>query len=410
MKKLFSVLLALLMVFALFACNKPAAEEDSAAPSAPAETSTAPSAPAETSTAPSAEESTAPEMVDITKNADEVGFFESGVDPQSRDTYEIVHMYPFTLLLYELMTQCFELYAERLNCHITPSTSEADYDKFIQNIEIFAAEGNTDGFIVVIDADTAVRIKEVLDESGIAYVAWCNSVRDENGSEIVPCVGLAQYEASQTTLQWLYDNCKTYWGDDVDYSKIALMNTNSSSNVDLNDRAVGATDKFNELIPNNAGVFELDMVNDFTQDAAYNKAAATFSANPDIEYWFVTNCVEMYSQGVARAVEQLKIEDKVLITDVGSDILCSEWETGYNGSWVSCLAISNYLYAAPAICGVIALIDGTATWDTLWTDLRAPGDQYTFYGAASTMITKDTYKDYFNKYAEMADAPLPYPG
>lgn len=37
----------------------------------------------------------------------------------------------------------------------------------------------------------------------------------------------------------------------------------------------------------------------------------------------------MYSQGVARAVEQLHIEDKVLVTDVGSDILCSEWESGY---------------------------------------------------------------------------------
>ncbi len=335
-------------------------------------------------------------MVDITRNADEVGFFESGVDPQSRETYEIVHMYPFTLLLFELMTQCFELYAERLNCHITPSTSEADYDKFIQNIEIFAAEGNTDGIIVIIDADTAVRIKEVLDESGIPYVAWCNSVRDENGSEIVPCVGLDQYAASQTTLEWLYNNCKTYWGDGVDYSKIALINTNASSNVDLNDRAVGAEDKFKELIPDNAGVFNLDMVNDFSQDTAYNKAAATFSANPDIEYWFVTNCVEMYSQGVARAVEQLQIEHKVLITDVGSDILCSEWETGYDGSWVSCLAISNYLYAAPAISAVVALIDGTATWDTLCDRPQSPRRSLHILRRRKLNDHEGYIQDYFN--------------
>ncbi len=346
-------------------------------------------------------------MTDITQNADEIGFFEDGVDPDSRDTYEIVHMYPFTLLLYELMTECFELYAERLNCHITPSTSEADYDKFIQNIEVFAAQGNTDGFIVVIDADTSVRIKEVLDESGIPYVAWCNSVRDDSGSEIVPCVGLSQYDASQTTLQWLYDNCKTYWGD-IDYSKVALMNTNASSNVDLNDRAVGAEDKFNELIPDNAGVFNIDMVNDFTQDTAYNKAAATFSANPDIEYWFVTNCVEMYSQGVARAVEQLQISDKVLITDVGSDILCSEWETGYNGSWVSCLAISNYLYAAPAICAVVSL--STAKRRGIRCGpIYGPPATCTRSTALPDNDHDDTYKDYFNTYADMAAHRCPTP-
>ncbi len=410
MKKVLSILMALLMVFALFACNKPAAPENSTDPSAPAETSAAPNSPDETDIAPGTEESAAPEeMVDITKNADEIGFFESGVDPQSRDTYQIVHMYPYTLLLYELMTQCFQHFGEALNCEVTPSTSEFDMDVFIQNIEIFASQGNTDGIIVVIHADAADRINEVLLESGIPYVGWCNSYRDASGSELIPSVGLEQYGASATTVQWLYDNYKTYWGD-IDTSKIALLNANVSSNVDLNERAVAAAETFNELIPNNAGVFEIDMVADFTQETAYNYSSATFSANPDIEYWFSTNCVEMYSQGVARAVEQLKLEDKVLITDVGSDILCSEWETGYDGCWVSCLAISNYLYAAPAICAVVALIDGTATWDTLWTDKRAPGDLYTFYGAESTMITKDTYKDYFNTYAELAGDALPYPG
>ncbi len=402
MKKALSVLLVLLLVFALFACNKTA--EPSAETSADSATASA-----DDSTDTGADDSATADMEDITVNADEVGYFESGVDPQSRDTYEIVHMYPYTLLLYEYMTECFQHFGEKLNCNITPSTSEFDMDVFIQNIEIFASQGNTDGFIVVIHADAADRIVEVLDESGIPYLGWCNSYRDENGSELVPSVGLEQYPASATTVQWLADNYSTYWGD-IDTSKIGLLNGNASSNADLNTRAVAAEETFNALFPENAGVYDLDMVADFTQEGAYNQASAILSANPDVEYWFSTNCIEQYSQGVARAVESLQITDKVLITDVGSDVLCSEWESGYDGSWVSCLAISNYLYAAPAICGLVALIDGTATWDTLWSDMRAEGDQYTFYGAASTMITKDTYKDYFNNYAELADDVLPYPG
>ena len=404
MKKVLSILLALLMVFTLFACN---GSEDA---DTSADTSSEASTEASTDTSDEADaETTDAEMTDITVNADEIGYFESGVDPQSRDTYEIVHMYPYTLLLYEYMTECFEHFGEKLNCNITPSTSEFDMDVFIQNIEIFASQGETDGFIVVIHADAAERIVEVLDETGIPYVAWCNSYRDANGSSLVPSVGLEQYPASATTVQWLADNYQTYWGD-IDTSKIALLNGNASSNTDLNTRAVAAEETFNELFPENAGVYDLDMVADFTQESAYNEAAAILSAHPDVEYWFSTNCIEQYSQGVARAVESLQIEDKVLITDVGSDVLCSEWESGYDGSWVACLAISNYLYAAPTICGLVALIDGTATWDTLWSDIRAEGDQYTFYGAASTMITKDTYKDYFNTYAELADDELPYPG
>ena len=411
MKKVISVLVVFVLIMALFSCSgKTGTTTDSS--SEPDSAVTADNTEAEVSSEVSDEadsESSDAALSDITINADEIGYFESGVDPQSRDTYEIVHMYPYTLLLYEYMTECFQHFGEKLNCNITPSTSEFDMDVFIQNIEIFASQGETDGIIVVIHADAAERIAEVLDETGIPYIAWCNSYRDENGSELVPCIGLEQYDASATTVEWLAENYQTYWGD-IDTSKIALLNGNASSNVDLNDRAVGAEETFNALFPDNAGVFDLDMVADFSQEGAYNQASATFSANPDIEYWFSTNCVEMYSQGVARAVEALQLEDRVLITDVGSDILCSEWESGYDGSWVSCLAISNYLYAAPTICGLVALIDGTATWDTLWSDMRAEGDQYTFYGAASTMITKDTYKDYFNTYAQLADDELPYPG
>lgn len=405
MKKVISVLLALLLTFALFSCSG-TTSGSSASPSAPA--SPSPSAVASPSAAPEASPpSAAP--TDVSAMADDVGFFTDGVDPQSRKTYNLVHMYPFTLLLFEKMTECFNDYGKTLNIKVTPSTSEGDMDKFIQNIQTFADQGNIDGFLVVVDAATSDRILEVLDETTIPYMTWCNSVRDKAGSELVPCVGLDQKAASATTVQWLFDNYKTYWGD-IDPTQIALMNLNASVNVDLNDRAVGAEAKFKELLPTNGGIYNLDMVADFTPDVAYNQASTTFAGNPNVKYWFVTNCVEMYSQGVARAAEALGLEKKVLITDVGSDVLCSEWDTNYDGAWKSCLAISNYLYAAPALCGLVALIDGKATPESLWASMRAPGDKATFYGAASSMITKDTYKAYFNGYAAKVDgAPVPYP-
>ena len=141
------------------------------------------------------------------------------------------------------------------------------------------------------------------------------------------------------------------------------------------------------------------MVTEFTMDAAYNKASATFSANPDIEYWFCPNCVEFYAQGVTRAAEALKIDDHVLVTDVGQNILVAEWDSGYEGCWVTAFAANDYTQAVPALCAVIALIEGKATWDTLWTQQRAAGDQYTFLAAPGAMLTIDTYKAWFNKYS-----------
>jgi ABC-type sugar transport system substrate-binding protein len=149
--------------------------------------------------------------------------------------------------------------------------------------------------------------------------------------------------------------------------------------------------------------------NELTQEKAFDVAAATFVAHPEVEYWFCTNCLELYSQGVARAVESLQNEDKVLIIDVGSDILCSEWDNSYDGSWIACMAISNFQYTAPTICGLVAMIDGVATPESLWVDQRAPGDKCTFFVTDNMIVTRDTYQEYFNKYAQLAEAPLPYP-
>jgi ABC-type sugar transport system substrate-binding protein len=401
-KKAISVLLAIFMLFALISC---AAKEEAAAPSASA-SAAPPASQAPASEAP--DESSAP-AVDPSANADEVGFFKSGVDPKSRDTYDIIFAYTRTLLLFEMMTQCFNKYADDLNVTITPSTAEMDMDKMMTSIETFAEQG-ADGFIIVIDPATKDRTVEVLNETGVPYIALFNSVRDENGNSLVPTVGLDQYATGAMTMQWLIDNYRTYWGD-IDTSKLGLVSITFSVSVDLNDRELGAQDVFKKNFPNNSNlIFVADGVTGTGsgEDIGYNLSSAILAANPNVEYWFVTNCLEMYAQGATRAVEQLGMEDRVLITACGSDIACSEWENGYEGSWASAIAISNYLYAAPALCGLVSLIDGVSTPESLWPDMKAPGDTAAFYRADVEMITKDTYKTYFNRIAEMAGMELPY--
>jgi ABC-type sugar transport system substrate-binding protein len=290
---------------------------------------------------------------------------------------------------------------KKLNYKTTAYCANSDIDALIQNIQIFADQ-KVDGFIIVIDPTAKVRIKEVLDETKIPYIAMLNSVRDDKGSAIVPCVGLEGKEAGAKTLKWLYDNYKTYWGN-IDPSKIGLLNFNFSPNVDFNDRHNGALAEFKKLLPNNTKIFDADGVSGkLDEQTGYDLASAIFAAHPEVEYWFVTACIELYSQGAARAVEALNMSKKVLITDVGSDVLPAEWNNGYQGSWVSCLGISDYQYTIPAICGLVALMDGKATADTLWSSKRAAGDKVTFYNIANEMVTKETYKAFFSKVKQEA--------
>jgi ABC-type sugar transport system substrate-binding protein len=274
--------------------------------------------------------------------------------------------------------------------------SNGDLDAMLQNIEIFADQG-VDGFIINIDAATSARIKEVLDTTGVPYIAMLNSVRDDNGSAIVPVVGLEGFEGGEKVVQWLFDNYSNYWGD-IDPSRIGLLNYTFSPNIDFVDRHDGGLARFQQLIPNNAGVFSVDGVSGgLNEQAGFDLAAATLAANPEVEYWFISACLELYAQGATRAVESLGMEDRVLITTIASDILTAAWDAGYEGAWVSCLAISNYQWTVPAICGLISLINGTSTWETLWAYRRLPTDRYTFFAVELEIVTKDTYRAFFER-------------
>ncbi|SHH52779.1 ABC-type sugar transport system, substrate-binding protein, contains N-terminal xre family HTH domain [Sporobacter termitidis DSM 10068] len=399
MKKVLTVLLALLMILALFACNS----------QQPGSTGTGSPSPSVSAATPDASPSASATPLDVTENADELGFFTDGVDPGSRKTYNILFAYPYTLLLFTNLMGTLQELAPRLNINVTSTTGEHDVDKYLENIQTLADQRAIDGIIIIFDSSAIQRIHEVCTETGLPFVVVLNADRDPaTQSELAPCVGSDDVIVGETETQWLYDNYKTYWGD-IDKSEIALVSTNASVRPNLNDRAVGAESKFKELLPGNT-IFPLDMTQDVTQDTAYNQASALFSAHPEIKYWWVTNAIETHAQGVARAIETVGLQDKVLMIDVGSDIMVSEWNNDYDGAWKACVATSNYQYMSSAACAVVAMIDGKATPESLWASQRAPGDKCTFLNLPNEVLTKETYKESFNKYAKLAGvSTLPYP-
>jgi len=103
-------------------------------------------------------------------------------------------------------------------------------------------------------------------------------------------------------------------------------------------------------------------------------------------------CVEILAQGAARALEAAEKDDKALVICIGGDSLMGEWNSGYEGCWVAALHTFEMLYTEPMVCGLVAMIDGRATPETLWPDWVKDGDAYAQVVLDAIVLTHDNYQ------------------
>lgn len=372
LKKAVAIVLALLMVFSLFACAPKEEETPSASPSSSPSTAASPSASPGSAIAGT------------------VGYITDEVDHTARDAYTFAYFYYQASMLEKAHFEAMQNMQERLNIEVNDFSANDNADMFIQNMETASTQGY-DGYIIEPYADIHERIYEVANELGIPYIYTVNALRDESGANLVPTIILDQYKNGETQAQWFFDHYKDYWQNAAP-EDIVLMSLEYSTNPDLDERSAGVKDKFTELFPGNQ-IIVGDMAGQkLDAQVAYDQVSATLTANTDVKYWFIDGSVENFGQGAARAAEGLDKEDVILIVTSGANILPVEWDAGYEGSWVASYAVFNYNYVVPALCGLIALADGRATPETLWAEVRAPGDKATAFVAGDQMITIDTYK------------------
>ncbi|MDR0838661.1 MAG: substrate-binding domain-containing protein [Oscillospiraceae bacterium] len=332
-----------------------------------------------------------------------MGYIDDPVDHSARKTYKIAYLSPAFMFLQQSWFAAMQEFQDRLNFTVTSFTGEAGNDAYLQNIEIIADQG-FDGIIMDCELAVAVRASEVAEETGLPYIAFVQSMLDDNMKTVCPQVVLDQYETGAKTIRWLIANYKSYWGD-IDTSKLGLIDLGVSVSPDLWARAIGPRDIFQETFPDGHYFFD-DAISagGITPDAAYTLTTATISANPNVEYWFITGSTEFMGPGAARAIDDLGKIDNALICVVGAGANVVDWDSmtpDTKTSLVACLAISDLLYAAPAVSGMVALIDGRATKDTLWRD-KTPanyefGNDYGVWMVENDIITRDTYKTYFDE-------------
>ena len=390
MKKILALLLALVMVFSLVACGDNGDKDTGSNDTQQSDTNNNDSDTQDNSNDDSTADDSDSETNDAAASG-HVGYFDDEVDHFARDTYKIAYVIYQDSVMNTAHYTAMQSMEPVLNIEVTMFQATALADQFLTNLELVATQGY-DGCVIEPYIDSAARIFELANELELKYVFIVNAYTDEEGHYLAPTVVLDQYKDGATQIEWLHENYKKY-APDMDTSKMALILLDYSANMALAQRCDGAKDKFVELYPDNK-IFESDLVTaKLDMQSAYDQVAATLAANPDIEYWWISGCVEDLASGAATACEEYGLKGKALVTCSGANVLPGVWDSGYEGCWVSSYAVYNYNYVVPALCGVIALIDGRATWDTLWADQRREGDPYTGYVAGDQMIERDTYKD-----------------
>jgi ABC-type sugar transport system substrate-binding protein len=275
-------------------------------------------------------------------------------------------------------------------------------------VETYATQGY-DGFIYDIDDQGQPRIMDIAEEYNLTWIPALTAFRNDEGLLTHPAVLLTSYDTGRAQAKWLWDNYKKYLGD-IEPKEIGVITVEWSGQPDIHARAVGAADYYKELYPDlyETNYFNCDLLNlNFNADAAFQIVSATISANANIKYWLIAGSNDDFAAGAARAVESL-IPGKAIVVSVMGDLAIKDWANGYRGALVCCVTTSLAVFAEPVICGLVAMLDGRATPETLWSDNVPPGEKYGTVTLGIGIYTVDNYQEYKGTVAEYVADQYPH--
>jgi ABC-type sugar transport system substrate-binding protein len=404
MRKVTAIVLAVMMVLTLFACGTSGSGASPAPGStAPAATSAAPASPS-----PSAQPSAAPSASPSPSEKSAVGMYSDKVDWFARKPYKIIYM-SISLQdpLHGTLNKAFEDWSKLLNVEYSSFDGNSDYGNFMVQVETYATR-DYDGFIFDIDQQGQSRIMDLCTEYKLNWMPALTAFTDTDNRLTHPAVLLRSYDTGKAQAKWLFENYKTYLAN-VDPKDVGVMTVEWSGQPDIHARSVGAADWYKEQYPDlfKTNYFNVDLLNaGFTADAAYSNVSAKLSGNADIKYWVIAGSNDDFAAGAARAVESL-IPNKAIVCSVMGDLVIKDWATGYKGALVCCVTTSLAVFAEPVICGLIAMLDGRTTPETLWSDSVPQGEKYGVVNLGIGLYTADNYKDYKGTVAEYVAAQYP---
>lgn len=383
MKRITVILLVLVLAFTLVACNNSTTTSPSADPSTSAPTSPSPSTsitPNETST---------------------VGYLTDNVDHFKRKPYKIAVMYISTAATFiQNINDALVALGKKLNYELYVYDANNDTGAYVNQITTLADQGY-DGFLVGSDEATMGRVIEVCTETGCPFLGQLTPLVNPDGSIAMDSVSLDDVNSGTEMMQWLVDNYKNYWKDQIDPAKVGCIVLDFSVVSGIHIREKNISSVFSKAFPQSASNYYLgDLVtveNGFSAEGGQKLTSSIMAAHADIKKWFVIGLVDDWAVGATRAAESMNKQDSVLVVSHQAGAFINEIKAGnVNSCYVASYAVSASEIAAAGAANLVAILDGRATAETIWPEWVPTGSKYPNLIIKGTMVTKDTYQKWLD--------------
>ncbi len=391
MRKIPATLIALSIVFALFACGAKSAE--SLAPDTPTDAA-----------------------VDITptpeapRDALELGFYDPSIDYESAKRYKVAYIYFGESVVNDMLSAAFEAWSDRMNVEYS-SYSAAATEEFLEKMQTYCDRGFA-GLILDPDSASYPAVIELANRNGIPWMSGMTSACDENMKLLHPAVGYDDYAIGFDMFKWCIKYAEANWPEStpentggifIGYSDLRMPELRHS----------GAYDAWLGNGYKDQNFFFLDGADsDMTAQTAQNLAATVMAAKPKIKYWIGCGFFDDYSIGIVRAAAAAGLAETTVCSTAGGTALIKQWDAGGTGSLKSAVCIEPRLYAEPIFCGLYAMMTGKASAGTLWPRWidRNGGERYADLRLPAVIITRDNYREYLafvDWYTELDAYPYP---
>ena len=302
--------------------------------------------------------------------------------------------------MYDHLLTTLTAAGKKLNFNVTNYTGKGDADAFI-NLLSTTIDQKVDGMVLCPNADNMNRAVEVCTEAKVPIMELLTTYRDKNGSNLIPVVGFDSTAAGHAITAWVLDDYKKSFGN-VSKTDTAFLACTYSLLLELDQRATGAKDEFLKQNPGfEKNVFTVDMLGtNFSIEDAYDKSAAVFAGHAEFKHWIVISGGEEWGIGAARALEAIGKDKASIVGTINNDTaFTGEWDDPTKTpEWKATLAIYWGVYGPMVAAGLVALMDGRATPETLWLADRAPGDKVTCLNFPLEIVERANYKQYMAKY------------
>jgi len=232
-------------------------------------------------------------------------------------------------------------------------------------------------------------------EAGIKVMADDDGLIDENGVHIAPALELDAYKVGQGIGEYLANYVKenNLLADPETTAYLVMTMSEVSSCV---PRSTGAVDKFKEMIPEFPDDKIIQADYDGTTDKGFNVAAATITAHPEIKTWLVTAPNDEGAQGATRALEQAGLDKNAIVIGVGGYLAKDEFKKDY-----SCFKATAYI--DPVLDGTIAAnaaMDWIEFGKVPYEEYKKEGAEFGVYPFSATMIDRTNYREVMGAAAD----------